>query len=78
MNAVLDFKKNQLIQQISSIKNGIVLDRISFLISKEVENELLEEISIKEKKSIEKGLIDSQNGNLISHTKIKASYAKWL
>lgn len=74
MNAALDSKKIALIQQISTIQNKIILDRISVLIATEIDKDS----TVEEKKSIKKGLEDAKNGKLISHTKVKASYAKWL
>jgi hypothetical protein len=80
MNTSVDIqtKKIDLIQWLSTIEDESILDKVSDLITKEVKKDWWLNVSNAEKKSIEKGIIDAENGKLNPHTKAREVYGKWL
>lgn len=73
---ILD-KKIELIQWLSSLENKKNIEKL-IQFRKETNNDWWEEISSKEKESIEKGIEDSKNNNLVAHSSTKKLYEKWL
>lgn len=69
-------KKLELIQWLSTIEDLAVINKI-FEIKKE-KSDWWDEISDKEKESIEKGLKDADEGKLNPHSKAQSLYEKWL
>jgi hypothetical protein len=70
-------KKLELIQWLSTIEDLSVLNKIIDL-KKQENKDWWEAISEDEKQSIEKGLQDADLGKLVSHSKAKKLYDKWL
>jgi hypothetical protein len=73
----LQTKKLELIQWLSTIEDLSVLNKIIDL-KKQENKDWWEAISEDEKHSIEKGLEDADLGKLVSHSKAKKLYDKWL
>ncbi len=71
-------KKIDLIQWLSTIEDERILDKVSDLITNERKKDWWINATDAEKKSIEKGLSDAENGKLNPHTKAKEIYGKWL
>jgi predicted transcriptional regulator len=69
---------SELIQWLSTIEDEDVLDRISALINNETKKDWWARASAAERKSIEKGIIDADNGKLNPHEKARDIYGKWL
>ncbi|MBS7788296.1 hypothetical protein KIH23_13390 [Flavobacterium sp. CYK-55] len=70
-------KKLELIQWLSTIEDLSVLNKIIDL-KKQENKDWWNSISENEKLSIEKGLQDAEAGKLVSHSKAKKLYDKWL
>ncbi|MBB4119980.1 hypothetical protein GGR32_002292 [Mesonia hippocampi] len=77
MGLSLENKKIELIQWLSTLNDKSLIDKLMKLREKE-KSDWWNEISIKEKESIEKGILDADNGNLTSHANVKGIYEKWL
>ncbi|WP_203255793.1 hypothetical protein [Hyunsoonleella ulvae] len=77
MDLSLENKKIELIQWLSTLNDKSLIDKLMKLREKE-KNDWWNEISAREKKSIEKGIIDADRGNLTSHSNVKGIYEKWL
>jgi vacuolar-type H+-ATPase subunit H len=73
----LQTKKLELIQWLSTLEDLSVLNKIIDL-KKQENKDWWEAISEDEKQSIEKGLQDANHGKLVSHSKAKKLYDKWL
>lgn len=74
---IIQNKKIELIQLLSSIEDLKLLEKISDLILNN-HKDWWDEISEGERNSIEKGLKDSETGNVIEHSKARKIYEKWL
>jgi len=77
MDINLQNKKIELIQWLSTLNDVSLIDKLVKLREKE-KTDWWNEISAAEKKSIEKGLLDADNGKLTSHSTVKKIYEKWL
>jgi len=77
MDINLQNKKLELIQWLSTLDDKSLIDKLMKL-RKNEKTDWWNEISIAEKKSIEKGIEDADNGKLTSHSNIKKVYEKWL
>ena len=77
MDNKLQSKKLELIQWLSMLSDKKTIDRIN-LIKDEENSNWWQEISENEKESIEKGIIDAENGKLKTHTEARKIYEKWL
>ena len=72
-------EKLKLIEWLVGLQDKSVLERLKWL--KEDSSSATDwwdEISEMERESIERGIKDSQDGNTIPHTQVKAGYAKYL
>jgi hypothetical protein len=77
MEVSLESKKIELIQWLSRLNDKTLIDKLMKLREKE-KTDWWNEISAKEKESIEKGIQDANNGKLTSHSNVKEIYEKWL
>ncbi|HTO17459.1 MAG TPA: hypothetical protein VLZ83_16960 [Edaphocola sp.] len=77
MEVSLENKKIELIQWLSTLNDKTLIDKLMKLREQE-KTDWWNEISAKEKDSIEKGIQDADNGKLTSHSKVKDIYEKWL
>jgi len=77
MDINLQNKKIELIQWLSTLNDKSMIDKLIDLREKEQVDWWLK-ISYDERESIEKGIVDADNGNLNPHTKAKGLYEKWL
>lgn len=78
MNTELELqnKKLELIQWLSTIEDLNFLYKISEMISRERKKDWWNEISDAEKKSVEKGISQADNGKLNPHSKAREMYGK--
>ena len=70
-------KKIELIQWLSTLDDQSLIDKLMKLRIKE-RTDWWNEISTAERKSIDKGIQDADNGKLTSHSNVKEVYEKWL
>ncbi|WP_445955936.1 hypothetical protein [Yeosuana sp.] len=77
MDLSLQNKKIELIHWLSTLNDQSLIDKLMKLREKE-KTDWWNEISATEKKSIEKGIQDAENGKLTSHSNVKKIYEKWL
>lgn len=77
MSVSIENKKIELIQWLSTLNDQSMIDKLMQFREKE-KTDWWNEISASEKKSIEKGIEDAENGKLTSHSNVKAIYEKWL
>ena len=77
MDINLQNKKIELIQWLSTLNDVSLIDKLVEL-RKTEKTDWWNEISAAEKESIEKGLLDADNGKLTSHSSVKKIYEKWL
>jgi len=77
MDLSLENKKIELIQWLSTLNDKLLIDKLMKLREKE-KTDWWNEISAAEKKSIEKGIQEAENGKLTSHSDVKSIYEKWL
>ena len=77
MDINLQNKKIELIQWLSTLNDVSLIDKLVKLREKE-KTDWWNEISASEKESIEKGILDADNGKLTSHSAVKKIYEKWL
>ena len=77
MDINLQNKKIELIQWLSTLNDVSLIDKLVKLREKE-KTDWWNEISASEKESIEKGILDADNGKLTSHSAVKRIYEKWL
>jgi predicted transcriptional regulator len=71
-------KKIDLIQWLSTIEDEDILDKVSDLITNERKRDWWLLTTEAEKKSIEKGISDAEDGKLNPHSKAREIYGKWL
>ena len=77
MDINLQNKKIELIQWLSTLNDLSIIEKLMKLRETE-KKEWWDEISAAEKKSIEKGILDADNGKLNPHSTAKKIYGKWL
>ena len=77
MDINLQDKKIELIQWLSTLNDTSLIDKLMELREKE-KTDWWSKTSDAEKESIEKGLIDANNGKLNSHATARKIYEKWL
>ena len=77
MDINLQNKKIELIQWLSTLNDVSLIDKLVEL-RKTEKTDWWNEISAAEKQSIEKGLLDADDGKLTSHSTAKKIYEKWL
>ncbi len=77
MNVNIQNKKIELIQWLSTLNDISIIEKIIKLREQE-KSDRWNEISISEKKSLEKGIKDADAANLNSHSDVKKIYEKWL
>jgi hypothetical protein len=70
-------KKIELIQWLSTLNDPSIIEKIIKLREQE-KSDWWDEISVSEKKSLEKGIKDADAGNLNSQSDVKKIYEKWL
>lgn len=71
-------KKLELIQWLSTIEDLSFLEKISDLISRERKKDWADDVSDIEKQSIEKGIVQADEGRLNPHSKAREIYGKKL
>jgi hypothetical protein len=69
--------KIDIIQWITTLNDERILEKIVHIREKE-NKDWWDTISEAEKKSIEKGIFDADNDNVIPHEEVKKLYEKWL
>ncbi|NIJ45278.1 hypothetical protein FHR24_001717 [Wenyingzhuangia heitensis] len=69
--------KIELIQWLTTLNDKSLIEKILELRKSET-TDWWNEISESEKKTIEKGILDAENGNLNSHSEARKVYEKWL
>ncbi|MCB0801575.1 MAG: hypothetical protein KDB74_00630 [Flavobacteriales bacterium] len=69
--------KMELIQWLTTVEDKSIIQRILELRNNETKD-WWDEISDTEKKAIESGIADADNGKLNSHSEAKKIYGKWL
>jgi len=77
MEANLQNIKIELIQWLTTLEDSSLIQKILDL-RKSQTKDWWSEISEAEKKSIEKGISDADNGKLSSHSEARKIYEKWL
>lgn len=70
-------KKIELIQWLSTLEDKSIIEKL-FHFRNQENKEWWDSISTAEQASIEKGIADSENGNLHSHAQARKLYEKWL
>ena len=70
-------EKLDLIQWISTVDDSAVIDRIR-KIREEESGDWWNFISDEERESIEKGIADADNGDVVQHSEVRKLYEKWL
>lgn len=73
---ILD-EKLQLIQWLSTVDDSKVIEKIMKIRNEETKD-WWNSISDEEKKSIELGIADAEDGKMVSHSKARKLYEKWL
>lgn len=76
MDIKIQNKKIELIQWLSTLSDKGVIDEIMQL-RKSEKNDWWNEISEKERLSLEKGIEDADSGKLNPHSEAKKIYEKW-
>lgn len=77
MNAQILNKKIELIQWLSTLEDNSILDKL-LEFRKEETKDWWHSISEEERESIEKGMLEAENGELTSHSEVRKIYEKWL
>ncbi|WP_026838872.1 hypothetical protein [Gillisia sp. JM1] len=77
MDVNIQNKKIELIQWLSTLNDMSIIEKIIKLRERE-KSDWWNEISVTEKKSLEKGIKDADAGKLNSHSDVKKIYEKWL
>ncbi len=77
MDVNIQNKKIELIQWLSTLNDMSIIEKIMKLREQE-RTDWWEELSMAEKKSLEKGIKDADSGNLKEHSDVKKIYEKWL
>lgn len=75
MDLNLQNKKIELIQWLSTLNDHTLIDKLMKLREKE-KSDWWNEISDSEKKSIEQGIHDADNGKLTSHSDVRKIYGR--
>ncbi len=70
----LEHKKLELIRWLASLEDISTIEKLTRF----RESECSEVISISEKASIERGILDAESGKLNPHSEVKKVYEKWL
>ncbi len=73
---IIQNKKLELIQWLSTVEDVSLLDKILAL--RKQEKDWWETISDDEKAAIEEGIAQADAGNLIPHSEVRKRYEKWL
>ena len=73
---VLD-EKLELIQWISTVEDNAIIKKLMKIRNKETKD-WWDSISDAEKNSIEKGIMDADNGDVVPHSEARKRYEKWL
>lgn len=76
MDMTLEQNKIELIQWLTTIEDEFVINKLKEF-RKEITNDY-DELSEEEKASIEAGLKDAEEGNLVDHEEVRKIYEKWL
>ncbi len=74
---IIQNKKIELIQWLSTIEDLAVLNKVGEL-KKQENQDFWQSISENEKDSVEQGLEDANSGKLNSHSQARKLYDKWL
>lgn len=77
MNTQTLNKKIELIQWLSTLEDNTIIEKL-LKIRKEETKDWWKTISEEEKKSIEKGIAEANDGKLEPHSTARAIYEKWL
>lgn len=77
MDTDIQNKKIELIQWLSTLNDESIIEKILKLRDSE-QQDWWEQISEEERKSIEKGIQDANDGKLKPHSEVKKIYEKWL
>lgn len=77
MNAQVLDKKIELIQWLSTLEDKKIIEKLIKFRQQESKDWWNSSTS-KEQQSIEKGILDAENGNLTPHSIARKSYEKWL
>ncbi len=77
MEINLEHKKIELIQWLSTLSDNSVIEKLMELKNAE-RMDWWNNLSENEKKSIDEGIKDADEGKLNSHSKARAIYGKWL
>lgn len=77
MDANILNKKLELIQWLTSLEDKLIIEKL-LQFRKEQNPEWWQDLSVEEKKSIEQGLKDADEGRLNEHSEAKKIYEKWL
>lgn len=70
-------KKIELIQWLLTLDDNSILEKL-MKFRKEETGDWWNSISEEERESIEKGILDAENGKLIPHSEVMKIYEKWL
>ncbi|MDO5523825.1 MAG: hypothetical protein Q4G48_07260 [Bacteroidia bacterium] len=70
-------EKLELIQWLSTVEDNAIIKKVMQIRNEEV-SDWWDSISNAEKDSIEKGIIDADNGNVVPHSEARKQYEKWL
>jgi len=73
----LQNKKIELIQWLSTLDDEFIIDKLMELRDSE-KTDWWDEVTDREKKSIEKGIEDADSGNLRPQSEVRKLYEKWL
>ena len=77
MPVSIENKKIELIQWLSTLEDQSLIDKLLKL--RDAENtDWWQELSAKEKASIEKGIKEAEEGKLKPHSEVRDMYEKWL
>ncbi len=77
MDATTLDKKIELIQWLSTLEDKSIIEKLLNL-RKEESHDWYNNISATERKSIEQGIDDAENGKLTPHSAARKLYEKWL
>ena len=72
----MEHAKLELIQWLTTLENEDLLKQIIQL--KESDNQSVYHLTKEERISVEKGLEDLRNGDVVSHDEVRKGYEKWL
>lgn len=77
MDASILDKKIELIQWLSTLEDATLIEKL-FKLRRQESKEWWNSVSEAERSSIEKGIVDSEKGNLESQSQARKLYEKWL